>query len=106
MKSYQLLGAFLAYQGAVSAAAVEPSIFEIAPQRLPRSFDDSLRQVLSPKATISHQPSSAPRWSEYHPPRPGTIVNVATEQDVQQVVRYIDPAPASLSSGKTRSNFV
>ncbi|KAI4116633.1 MAG: hypothetical protein LQ338_007677 [Usnochroma carphineum] len=85
MRYLRLPSALLVYLVAAVALALEPSIFGIAPQRLPRSFDDNLRQVLSPNATVSHQLSSAPQWSEYHAPRPGTIVDVATERDVQTV---------------------
>ncbi|KAL8738824.1 MAG: hypothetical protein Q9181_000428 [Wetmoreana brouardii] len=87
MRRYQLVAAFLAYVVVALSAAVEPGVFQIAPQRLPRAFDDELRPRLSAKATISHQLSAAPRWSEYHSPHPGTIVNVATEHDVQFCVQ-------------------
>jgi hypothetical protein len=42
---------------------------------------------LSPGASISHDLSTAPRFSEFHAPQPGTIVNVATEADVATTVR-------------------
>lgn len=46
-------------------------------------IDLHLRPLLSPKATIVHNASAAPRWSDFnHQPRPGTVVNVATEHDV------------------------
>ncbi|KAI8960488.1 FAD-binding domain-containing protein [Daldinia sp. FL1419] len=53
-----------------------------------RSIDDDLKNVLSSGATISHDVSTALRWSEFHAPQPGTIVSVATEADVQATVQY------------------
>ena len=47
-----------------------------------------LGPLLSKGASIntSHLSSVAPRWSEFHAPRPGTVVNVATEKDVLTTV--------------------
>ena len=88
MKLSQLFGAVLAYVSIANGAALErPTGPSFAPQRLPRALDEDLRLVLSKEATISHELSDAPRWSEYHRPQPGTIVNVQTELDVQRVVR-------------------
>ncbi|KAL9585403.1 MAG: hypothetical protein Q9212_001556 [Teloschistes hypoglaucus] len=90
MKYQQLSNVLLAYVVAVTAIAPpveQPSIFDIA-QRVPRSFDQNLHGILSKGATISHSLADAPRWSEYHEPTPGTIINVATERDVQTVVRF------------------
>ena len=86
MKCFQLSGALLAYTISVVAVALVPSRPNTALQQIRRSFDDDLRLVLSPEARISHQLSAAPRWSEYYAPRPGTIIDVATESDVQAVV--------------------
>ncbi|OTA68112.1 FAD-binding domain-containing protein [Hypoxylon sp. EC38] len=52
------------------------------------STDSDLKSRLSAGATISHDASTAPRWSEYHAPQPGTIVTVATEGDVEATVQY------------------
>ncbi|KAL8872691.1 MAG: hypothetical protein Q9174_001725 [Haloplaca sp. 1 TL-2023] len=88
MKLSQVLGAVLAYVSVANGAVLErPAGPRRAPQRLPRALDDSLRLVLSKEASISHELSDAPRWSEYHSPQPGTIVNVKTELDVQRVVQ-------------------
>lgn len=51
------------------------------------SFDNELQLLLSLNATIVHDTTGAPRWSEFDAPTPGTIVNVATEHDVQITVR-------------------
>lgn len=88
MRYHQLSNVLLAYVVAVTAIGPpveQPSIFDIA-QRVPRSFDQNLRGILSKGVTISHSLADAPRWSEYHEPTPGTIINVATERDVQTVV--------------------
>ena len=45
-----------------------------------------LGPLLSPQASISFNGSSDPRWSEFHAPTPGAVVNVATEQDVANTV--------------------
>ncbi|KAG4030746.1 hypothetical protein MFRU_011g02010 [Monilinia fructicola] len=50
--------------------------------------DTSISLSLSSAATISHNVSTVPRWSEFKAPSPGTIVNVATEQDVAVTVKY------------------
>ncbi|KAL8961728.1 MAG: hypothetical protein Q9193_001761 [Seirophora villosa] len=48
----------------------------------------NLHLPLSENASISQNRSSFPRWSEYHAPTPGAIVNVATEDDVVATVKY------------------
>lgn len=50
------------------------------------AFQTGLREVLSPGAIVTGNISSAPRWSDYNAPQPGTVVNVATEHDVQKTV--------------------
>ena len=45
-----------------------------------------LRSMLSRDASISQNRSSVLRWSEFHAPTPGAIVNVATEDDVSATV--------------------
>ncbi|CAG8977587.1 hypothetical protein HYALB_00008363 [Hymenoscyphus albidus] len=52
-------------------------------------FELGLKAILSPSATIVHSTSGAPRWSEFNAPVPGTVVNVATEKDVQVTVQYL-----------------
>ena len=42
--------------------------------------------MLSRDASISQNRSSVLRWSEFHAPTPGAIVNVATEDDVSATV--------------------
>ena len=59
-----------------------------SPNSVP-SQDAGLRVLLSPGATITHDPSIAPRWSEFGAPTPGTVVNVATENDVLVTVCLI-----------------
>ncbi|KAL8773780.1 MAG: hypothetical protein Q9194_004248 [Teloschistes cf. exilis] len=90
MRYHQLFNVLLAYGVATVRAAAppgeQPSIFDIT-QRVPRSFDQNLRGILSQGATISHSLADAPRWSEYHEPTPGTIINVATERDVRFCVK-------------------
>lgn len=60
---------------------------------LPQGFNSSvaldacLTAGLSKDASIAHSPSAAPRWSEFGEPMPGTVVQVATEKDVQVAVR-------------------
>ena len=98
MKFYQSFVSLLASALTAAAVGVDSGMYSIGSQRVPRSFDDGLRAVLSPNATVSHQIASAPRWSEYHAPQPGTIVHVATEHDVQAVVRNSDPLPVTISS--------
>ena len=46
------------------------------------SIDQYLGPKLSSGASITHPNSAIPRWSDFDPLRPGTVVNVATEQDV------------------------
>ena len=50
-------------------------------------IDRNLGPILSPQASIVHTSLAIPRWSDYDAPDPGTVVNVATELDVQQTVR-------------------
>ena len=45
-----------------------------------------LRSMLSHDASISQNRSSVLRWSDFHAPTPGAIVNVATEDDVSATV--------------------
>ncbi|KAI0381522.1 FAD-binding domain-containing protein [Hypomontagnella monticulosa] len=52
------------------------------------TIDSDLKPLLSKGASISHDLSVAPRWSEFNPPQPGTIVSVATEDDVAKTVQY------------------
>ncbi|KAI0883032.1 FAD-binding domain-containing protein [Annulohypoxylon maeteangense] len=52
-------------------------------------IDSELQAKLSTGASISHDASVAPRWSEYGAPHPGTVVSVATEADVQATVQYL-----------------
>ncbi|KAI1103459.1 FAD-binding domain-containing protein [Jackrogersella minutella] len=73
--STRLLG-LLAYVAIASASTVVASI------------QSDLGGLLSPGASISHNVSVAPRWSEFHAPQPGTIVTVATEADVEATVQY------------------
>lgn len=54
---------------------------------VPATIDSDLKGLLSKGASISHDTSVAPRWSEFNPPQPGTIVSVATEDDVAKTVR-------------------
>ena len=60
-----------------------------------------INQRLGPKlsngASIVHNTPTAPRWSEFHAPRPGTVVNVATEEDVLTTVRAYSLYPFSPS---------
>ena len=51
-------------------------------------IDNDLGAQLSPDASITHSPDAAPRWSTYEAPNPGTVVNVATENDVALTVRH------------------
>lgn len=50
------------------------------------SIDQVLGARLSKGASIVHNSSAAPRWSEFDAPQPGTVVNVATEKDVAVTV--------------------
>ena len=72
----------------------------------PWVFDDGLRTSLSPNASISYNVSSVPRWSDYHAPQPGIIVNVATEYDVQKVVSSMHFKEVITYLLKDRSNSV
>ena len=49
-------------------------------------IDKNLGPLLSPQASIVHTSLAIPRWSDYDAPEPGTVVNVATELDVQRTV--------------------
>lgn len=55
----------------------------------PSTIDSDLKSKLSSGAIISHNVSTVPRWSEFNAPNPGTIVTVATEADVQAIVRHL-----------------
>lgn len=57
---------------------------------LAAAFDvvEDLTSLLSDRAKVTTNISTAPRWSEYHAPRPGFIVNVAEELDVAKTIRY------------------
>lgn len=53
-----------------------------------------LTPILSQAASINRPgdpdfESNATRWSEYAAPRPGAVINVATEADVQKTVGKI-----------------
>ena len=50
-------------------------------------LERDLRPHLSSKASIVHFSSAAPRWSDYHAPEPGTVVNVFEENDVLETVK-------------------
>ena len=103
---FQLLVALVALAINAAAVVIRPDAADIASPRSPRSFDDALQKVLSLNATISHQISSAPRWSEYHAPHPGMVVNVATERDVQVVVRSLLSPAVERRSSSHRYNSV
>jgi hypothetical protein len=46
------------------------------------NIDTGLGPLLSKSASISHNLSEAPRWSDFAAPTPGTVVNIATAEDV------------------------
>ena len=48
----------------------------------------ALGAFLSPFASVSTNLSLAPRWSDYHAPRAGVLVNVATDTDVAETIRF------------------
>lgn len=52
-----------------------------------RAIDDELVKLLSPGATVSSAANTPPRFSDYKAPKPGIIVNVATEEDVRVTVK-------------------
>ncbi|KAJ3540529.1 hypothetical protein NM208_g5025 [Fusarium decemcellulare] len=54
----------------------------------PPNIVEDLGSVLSEGASVTTNISSAPRWSDYHVPRPGYIVQVAEEEDVAKTVEY------------------
>ena len=52
---------------------------------------ETLKSTLSSGATIdligdANYTSSAARWSDLHTPKPGAVVNVATESDIEATV--------------------
>lgn len=49
-------------------------------------IDNALGKLLSQNASIVHTSANDPRWSDLDAPNPSTVVNVATEQDVQVTV--------------------
>lgn len=55
-------------------------------------IDQKLGPSLSPGASMVHNISAAPRWSEFGVPQPSTIVNVATERDVATTVYNTFPS--------------
>lgn len=56
--------------------------------RVPReTIDQCLDGKLSTGASVVHSSSIAPRWSTYDAPEPGTVVLVATENDVAVTVQ-------------------
>lgn len=50
-------------------------------------LERDLRPRLSSKASIVPFSSAAPRWSDYHAPEPGTVVNIFEENDVLETVK-------------------
>ena len=76
------LGSLLCFVGAVLAATINAAPLNTLQRR---DWND-LRPLLSSNATLSSSDSAAPRWSLYHAPQPGLIVNVATARDVQVTV--------------------
>ena len=75
------------------AAAVPETVFRARCDGL--CINQRLGPKLSNGTSIVHNTSTAPRWSEFHAPQPGTVVNVATEKDVLTTVRA--PSPYSFS---------
>ena len=49
-------------------------------------IDNALGKLLSQNASIVHTSVNDPRWSDFDAPNPSTVVNVATEKDVQITV--------------------
>ena len=45
-------------------------------------IDENLGPKLSENASIVHTTTEIPRWSDFDAPRPGSVVNVASEHDV------------------------
>ena len=68
--------------GPYAAAAVSPRN-----EKYHSDLERNLRPRLSSKASIVHFSSAAPRWSDYHAPEPGTVVNVFEENDVLETVK-------------------
>ena len=71
-------------------AAATPAV-PIPSASAPSPCDEAcVSQRLGPKlskgASIISSLAPAPRWSDFHSPWPGTVVNVATEQDVLTTV--------------------
>lgn len=69
-------------RGPHAAAAVSPR-----GEKYHSDLERDLRPRLSSKASIVHFSSAAPRWSDYHAPEPGTVVNVFEENDVLETVK-------------------
>lgn len=78
-------------------AAFTAAIYAPQPPSSPRAFDKCLRDGLSKRASIVLSSSAAPRWSEFEAPMPGTVVNVATEKDVEVAVRILSRVGVELS---------
>ena len=72
----------------VSISVASCNVFSAIPKQ-PHS-DDDLRSLLSRQATVVRD-ESVQRWSDYGAPRPGIVVNVATEEDVVSTVRSSPP---------------
>lgn len=89
MEYHHLLITFSALIFTAVAILPQSGTSDIIQPQSPSPYDSGLHAVLSSAATISHQVASAPRWSDYHAPQPGTIVNVATEHDVQAAVGHM-----------------
>lgn len=88
------------------------------PNIVPRSSctGECINQQLSPKlsegATIVRGTFKTPRWSEFHSPQPGTVVNGATETDVLAAVspnlgfiKQLKFDSRRRSNSATRTNF-
>ena len=70
------------------------------------NIDSKLGPKLSKGASIVHTSSSVPRWSDYKAPDPGTVVNVATEGDVQITVCIFCTSSSLLSMTNTEGSQV
>ena len=84
MQHLRILISLLYLFGTVSGAAIAS---DSAGKNDSMPLDLELRQLLSKNASIVHNTSGTPRWSEFDAPSPGTIVNVATEDDVLVTVK-------------------
>lgn len=84
--SLTMLSAYIvAFLSQLCSVALPSSLnASVRPSRL--SVQDSLRSRLSGNASVIESISGAPRWSDFEGPRPGIVVNVATEKDVQETV--------------------